>query len=105
MPPVLLTRSTHHSVPRRPAVPTGAAIPARMARTPILTGSDGTPGFACARTPAGKPTAPTVAAAPAALRNSRLVVAIWCPLVGESYAGSRPRARATAAGKRLGVSH
>jgi len=46
MPPDLLTRSAHHSVPRSPAVPTGAAMPARMARTPIFTGSEGTPFFA-----------------------------------------------------------
>ena len=79
MPPALLTRSTHHSVPRSPAWPTGAAMPARMARTPTLTGSDGTPGLAWPRATAGKPTAPTVAAAPATFRNSRLVVAISSP--------------------------
>src|SRR5512144_429197 len=94
MPPALLTRSTHHSVPRRPAVPTGAAMPARMASTPILTGSDGTPGLAWARATAGKPTAPTVAAAPATFRKSRLVVAIAFPLVVESrWLAAEPLAR------------
>src|SRR5262245_7092708 len=83
MPPDLLTRSAHHSVPRNPAAPTGAAMPARIARMPILTGSDGTPGLACARATAGNPTAPAAAAPPATLRNSRLVVAIVSSLVVE----------------------
>jgi len=74
MPPALLTRSAHHSVPRSPAVPTGAAMPARMATTPILTGSVGTPFLACARATAGADTAPAAAAPPTKVRNSRLVV-------------------------------
>src|SRR3989442_13296025 len=76
MPPDLLVRSVHHSVPRSPAAPTGAAMPARMARMPILTGSDGTADSACPRATAGKPTAPAAAAPPAILRNTRLVVAM-----------------------------
>ena len=76
MPPARLTRSAHHSVPRSPAVPTGAAMPARMATTPILTGSVGTPFFACARATAGADTAPAAAAPPTMVRNSRLVVAV-----------------------------
>src|SRR5262249_50888541 len=79
MPPALFTRSVHHSVARSPAAPTGAAMPARMASTPILTGSDGTPGLACARAIAGRPIAPAAAAPPAVFRNSRLVVAISSP--------------------------
>src|SRR5262245_66029640 len=72
MPPDLFTRSAHHSVPRSPAVPTGAAMPARMARTPIFTGSEGTPFFACARATAGNPIAAAATAdAPAPLTNSR----------------------------------
>src|SRR5437016_1916088 len=49
MPPALLTRSAHHSVPRSPAVPTGAAMPARIARMPIFTSG------ACARATSGNP--------------------------------------------------
>src|SRR5438093_7843983 len=85
MPPDLLTRSVHHSVPRSPAVPTGAAMPARMAMMPIFTGSEGTPGRACARATAGNPSAPTAAAAPAVLRNSRLLAAMFAYLVIESF--------------------
>src|SRR5947207_7611148 len=69
MPPALFTRSAHHSVPRRPAVPTGAAMPARIATMPILTSG------ACARAMSGK--APTFATAPLAttpFRNVRLLV-------------------------------
>ena len=58
MPPALFTRSAHHAVPRSPAVPTGAAMPARIASMPIFTGSEGTPFLAWARATAGKPTAP-----------------------------------------------
>src|SRR5438876_8909714 len=68
MPPALFTRSAHHSVPRSPAVPTGAAMPARIATMPIFTS------LACARAISGKP--PTLAAAPVAatpFRNVRLV--------------------------------
>src|SRR5262245_25065968 len=79
-------RSVHHCVARSPAAPTGAAMPARMARMPILTGSDGTPGLACARATAGKPTVPAAAAPPATLRNARLVVAIGSSLVVEVLA-------------------
>ncbi len=108
MPPALLVRSTHHSVPRRPAWPTGAAMPARIARMPILTGSDGTPGRAWARTTAGKPIAPAAAAPPATFRNCRLVVAISFPLVVESdglrQPASRRRASATPAVSRLSFS-
>ena len=43
MPPALFTRSAHHSPPRWPAAPTGAATPARIGMTPIFTGSDGMP--------------------------------------------------------------
>ena len=75
MPPALFTRSAHHAVPRSPAMPTGAAMPARMAITPIFTGSLGTPFLAWARATAGDTTAPA-AAAPAAFRNSRLLVVI-----------------------------
>ncbi len=88
MPPALFTRSAHHSVPRRPAAPTGAAMPARMARTPIFTGSDGTPGRAWAPATAGKPTAPAAAAVPATLRKSRLLVAILTSLVIEGSLAS-----------------
>src|SRR5262249_26056284 len=70
MPPALFTRSAHHSVPRRPAAPTGAAMPARMARTPILTGSAGTPGRGCADPARGAPTTPAAAAAPPPAPNS-----------------------------------
>jgi hypothetical protein len=58
-------------------------MPARMAMTPILTGSDGTPGRAWARADAGKPVAPAAAATPATLRKSRLLVAILSSLVIE----------------------
>src|SRR5262249_37932677 len=72
MPPDLFTRSAHHSVPRNPAVPTGAAMPARMARMPILTGSEGTPFFACARATVGNDgAASTAGEAPAPLMNAR----------------------------------
>src|SRR5439155_22064849 len=75
MPPALFTRSAHHSVPRRPAVPTGAAIPARIATMPILTSG------ACARALSGKP--PTLATAPLAttpFRNVRLLAIAQSPL-------------------------
>src|SRR5437016_4216237 len=45
IPPALFTRSSHHSVERSPAAPTGAAIPARIVSTPIFTGPP-----ACANT-------------------------------------------------------
>src|SRR5947209_3446086 len=74
MPPALFARSVHHSVARKPAAPTGAAMPARIARMPILTGSAGTPFFGCAPPIEGRPmTPPATAAAPAAFRNSRLL--------------------------------
>src|SRR5205823_2569249 len=38
IPPALFTRSSHHSVERSPAAPTGAAMPARIVSTPIFTG-------------------------------------------------------------------
>src|SRR5438045_2992813 len=69
MPPALFTRSAHHSVPRSPAAPTGAAIPARIATIPIFTSG------ACARASSGKP--PMFAAALLAttpFRNVRLLV-------------------------------
>src|SRR5438045_9415542 len=69
MPPALFTRSAHHSVPRSPAVPTGAAMPARIATIPIFTSG------ACARASSGKP--PMFAAALLAttpFRNVRLLV-------------------------------
>jgi hypothetical protein len=56
-------------------------MPARIARIPIFTGSDGTPGRAWAPARAGKPAALTAAAVPSTLRTSRLVVAILSSLV------------------------
>src|SRR5712691_4672621 len=94
MPPDLLVRSVHHSVPRSPAVPTGAAMPARMAMMPILTGSDGTPGRACARARAGKPTAPAAAVTAAPVRNSRLLLVISILLVRDRVLpGAQPHYR------------
>src|SRR5262245_45436414 len=90
MPPDRFTRSAHHSVPRRPACPTGAVTPARLARTPILTGSAGTPGRVCARVRRGRASTPPAArVAPAPLRNSRLVAAMSRLPVAESVAESR----------------
>src|SRR5262249_59701273 len=80
MPPPRFTRSVHHSVPRRPAWPTGAVTPARLARTPILTGSAGTPGRTCPRAGRGRARIPPVASAtPLVFRNSRLVAGMCAP--------------------------
>src|SRR5947209_3078354 len=66
IPPALFTRSSHHSVERSPAAPTGAAIPARIVSTPIFTGPP-----ACANT--GAASCRTVAAAaPAPMSLSKL---------------------------------
>src|SRR4051812_8943659 len=79
MPPALFTRSAHHSVPRSPAAPTGAAMPARMAMTPIFTSG------ACARATSGKPPIVlTAVTAPAPFRNPRLLV-FTIVLLAEMY--------------------
>src|SRR6266705_3410671 len=66
IPPALFTRSSHHSVERSPAAPTGAAMPARIVSTPIFTGPP-----ACANT--GAASCRTVAAAaPAPMSLSKL---------------------------------
>src|SRR5215472_9087660 len=100
MPPDLFTRSAHHSVPRRPAAPTGAAMPARMASTPIFTGSEGTPLRACARATAGNPAAAAVAAAPAPLMNARRSMFMPSSVIRGSRARPRPRGSASGLGHR-----
>src|SRR5262245_40672400 len=104
MPPALFTRSAHHSVPRSPAAPTGAAMPARIAITPIFTGSVGTPGRAWARAGRGAATA-AAAPAPMVVRKSRLVVAMRCSFVFEGLVtalalGPVPRSSAAEPGAR-----
>src|SRR5262245_46820344 len=82
MPPALFTRSAHQTVPRSPAAPTGAAMPARMVSSPIFTGSAGTPFRAWARAAAGR--AAAAAAAPAMVRNSRLLVVMGVLLLSSA---------------------
>src|SRR5256885_10899638 len=77
MPPALFTRSAHHSVARSPAVPTGAAMPARMATTPSFTGSP----WACAGGTSRR--SPADAAAAVSPRNSRREVFIASSLLHE----------------------
>src|SRR5439155_367986 len=70
IPPALFTRSSHHSVERSPAAPTGAAIPARIVSTPIFTGPP-----ACANTgAASRRTVAAAAPAPMSLSKLRRVV-------------------------------
>src|SRR3989442_4723952 len=70
IPPALFTRSSHHSVERSPAGPTGAATPAGIVSPPSFAGL-----LACANT--GAASCRTVAAAapaPMSLRKLRRVV-------------------------------